>query len=101
MRSYVHLPTRLRSGVISSLEFLSQLDEAARDSACDRARRQLERLADRPVALVPSEETVEDLAAASGQAGHCLVDVERLVDARDCVLVGILRGLVPVGRLLA
>ena len=37
--------------------------EAPRDPARDRARRQIERLADRAIALVPGEEAVEDLAA--------------------------------------
>ena len=48
---------------ISSLEFLAQLAEAARDPARDRSGGQIERFADDAVALVAREEAVEHLAA--------------------------------------
>src|SRR5256885_6180193 len=101
MRSYVHLPTRLCRDRFSSLELLAQLDEAAGYSAGDRAGRQFERLADRAIGLVAGEEAVEDLPAILGQARHGVVDVERLVDPSDRLLVRIYRKLAFVGRLLA
>src|SRR5438105_12393491 len=87
MRSYAHLPTRLSWDRFSSLEFFAQLDEATGNTAGDRAGGQLERFADRPVGLVAREETVEDLPAVLGQARHRVVDVERLVDPRERILV--------------
>src|SRR6266566_340947 len=99
MRSYAHLPTRLCRDRFSSLELLAQLDEAAGNAAGDRAGGQFEGLADRAVRLVPREEAVEDLLAVLGQARHRVVDVERLVDPPDRVLVGICRELAFVGRL--
>src|SRR5437868_1721196 len=100
MRSYAHLPTRLCWDRFSSLEFLAQLDEAARNPAGDRAGGQFERLADRPVGLVTGKKAVEDLSAVLGEARHRVVDVERLVDSPDGVLVGVNSQLGLVGRLL-
>src|SRR5205807_2810681 len=60
-----------------------QLVQAARDPARDRPRRQIERLADRAVALVVGEEAIEDLAAVLGHRRHGLVNGERLVELRD------------------
>src|SRR6476469_9454503 len=62
-----------------ALQFL----EAARDSARNRARGQVERLADRAVALVVGEEAVEDLATVVGHRRHRLVNRERLVELRE------------------
>src|SRR6476660_4482266 len=101
MRSYVHLPTRLCRDRFSSLEFLAQLDETAGNAAGDRAGGQFERFADRAIGLVAGEEAVEDLPAVLGQARHRVVNVERLVDPADRVLVRICRKLAFVGRLLA
>src|SRR6266850_1728709 len=101
MRSYVHLPTRLCGDRFSSLELLTQLDEAPGNAARDRAGGQFERLAARPIGLVAGEEAVEDLPAVLGQTRHRVVDVERLVDPSERVLVRIYRKLAFVGRLLA
>src|SRR3954469_9651401 len=101
MRSYAHLPTRLCGDRFSSLEPVTELDEAAGDPACDRSGGQLERLADRPIRLVAGKEAAEDLAAVVGQAGHRLMDVERLVDPSDRVLVGVGCKLALLGCLLA
>src|SRR5437870_2268112 len=101
MRSYAHLPTRLSWDRFSSLEFLAQLDKAARNTAGDRARGQLERLADRSIGLVAGEEAVEDLAAVLGQPGHRFVDVECLVDPRERILVRVCLQLCLVGCLLS
>src|SRR5260221_7975352 len=60
-----------------------QLVETARDSARDRARGELERFADRAVALVLREEAVEDLAAVVRHRGHGVVDCHRLVELRQ------------------
>src|SRR6478672_7141175 len=100
MRSYVHLPTRLCGDRFSSLELLTQLDEAAGNAARDRARGQFEGLADRAIGLVASEEAVEDLPAVLGQPRHGVMDVERLVDPCDRVLVRINGELAFVGRIL-
>src|SRR6266700_6571416 len=99
MRSYAHLPTRLSWDRFSSLEFVAQLDQTARYSAGDGAGGQFERIADRPVGLVAGEKTVEDLAAVLGQARHRVVDVERLVDPGDRVLVRVCDQLALVGCL--
>src|SRR5262245_26457215 len=48
---------------ISSLQLLAELLQAAGDAARDRARGEVERVPDLPVALVLREEAVEDLAA--------------------------------------
>src|SRR5262249_45326602 len=100
-RSYVHLPTRLRSEAISSLELLTELDQTAGNAAGDRAGGGLELLAARPVRLVAGEEAGENLPATLGQAGHRLMHVERLVDPRDRVLVGVDRELALVGHVLS
>ena len=65
---------------------LAELRKAARDAAGDRSRGQAEELADRPVALVPREEPVEDLPALLGQFGERLVHRQRLVQALERVL---------------
>src|SRR6188472_4016450 len=56
-----------------------QFRQAAGDSARDRAGGKLECVADRPIALVPREEAVEDFLAVLGQRRERLVDVERLL----------------------
>src|SRR5437868_4233723 len=101
MRSYAHLPTRLSWDRFSSLEFFAQLDEATRNTAGDRSGGQLERLPDRPVSLVACKEAVEDLAAVLGQARHRVMDVERLVDPRDRILVRVRRQIGLVGCFLS
>ena len=63
------------------------------------SRRELERLADRAVALVPGEEAVEDLAAVAGERPQPLVHVERLVEPLDRRVGASARRL--LGRLLA
>ena len=55
------------SGGRSRFEPLPEPVEAARDPARDRAGREPELLADRPVALVAAEEAVEHLVALLGQ----------------------------------
>src|SRR5436190_11933707 len=60
--------SRRVSAFVSSLELSTQLDEAARDAAGDRAGRQLEPVADRPVALVTAEEPVKEVRARFAQA---------------------------------
>src|SRR4051812_19812440 len=60
-----------------------QLVQTARDPARDRPRGKVERLADRAVALVASEEAVEDVAAVAGHGGHRIVDGERFVEPRE------------------
>src|SRR5262249_47290872 len=80
--------SRRRRDGFSSFVGVAELDEAARDPARDRAGRQLERIADRAVALVACEEAVEDLPAVLGQLPHRLVDRERLVERADALLVG-------------
>src|SRR5215510_2367331 len=89
MRSYAHLPTRPSWDRFSSLERVSKLDQTAGDPARDRSGGQLERFSDRAIGLVAGEEAVEDLAAVLGQCRHRVVDVERLVDPRQRVFVGI------------
>src|SRR4051794_5837425 len=64
----------------SSLELRPHPRQAARDARGDRARRQGERLADRPVALVAREEAVEDLLAVLRQAGGRPPGPPRLLD---------------------
>src|SRR5262245_66065298 len=97
MRSYAHLPTRPSWDRFSSLERVSKLDQTAGDPARDRSGGQLERFSDRAIGLVAGEEAVEDLAAVLGQCRHRVLDVERLVDPRQRVFVGIggLLGPVP------
>src|SRR5205809_1559742 len=72
--------------MVSSRELLAELAEAARDAARDRPGGQVERLADRPVALVPCEEAVEDLAALRRERVERLVDRERVVEGLEYVL---------------
>src|SRR5204862_5501869 len=98
--SYVHLLTRLCREVVSSLQLVAKLDQTAGNATRDRARREFELLADRPVRLVAGEEAVENLAAVVGQPTHRLVHVERLIDPRDRVLVGVHGELALVGYLL-
>src|SRR3954463_10865736 len=100
MRSCVHLPTRLSSELVSSLELVFQLDQTAGNTACNRPGGQLQRLADRAVALVPREEAVENLAAVFRQADHRIVHVERLVEPREDVLIGVRGQLTLLGCLL-
>src|SRR5438128_8846747 len=57
-----------------------QLAEAARDPARNRPRGQVERFADRAVALVVGEEAIEDLAAVVGHRRHRLVNRKGLVE---------------------
>src|SRR5207249_4519861 len=49
-------------------------------AACDRAGREVKRLADRAIALVAREEAVEDLPAVLRERRQRLVDRERLVE---------------------
>jgi hypothetical protein len=70
-------------GPASSLHPRAQLGQAARDPARDRARRQVELLADRAVALVPGEEAVEDLPAVLGQLGQELAHHPGLLEPLD------------------
>ena len=63
------------------LQFL----ETAGDAACDRAGGQVERGADRLVALVAGEESIEDVGARLTQRAERLVDVERLLDVGEPV----------------
>ena len=69
--------------LVSSLELRSQSSEAARDSARDRAGRDLELVRDRLVALVAGEEAVEDVLAGVREPrerlahGECLLDLLR------------------------
>src|SRR5437867_4915559 len=72
--------TRPPSGLVSSLQLLPQLPQTARNPAGDRAGRQIERGADRPVALVLGEEAVEDLLAGFGQLGKRLPDGKGLLE---------------------
>src|SRR4051794_14729503 len=67
MRSCVHLPTRLSSELVSSLELVFQLDQTAGNTACNRPSGQFQRLADRAIALVPREEAGEDLGGGFWQ----------------------------------
>ena len=84
---------------ISSLELRAQLTEAARDPARDRPGREIEGLADRPVALVAGEKAVEDLAAAAGKGAQSVVHVESLVEPLERRVE--LLALRKLGRLLA
>src|SRR3954470_609395 len=81
-----------------SCEALLQLPEAARDPAGDRAGRDPELLADRPVALVAAEEAVEHLLALVRELGKRLADGERLVELVEGGVDSLRLGL---GRLLA
>src|SRR5262249_53554860 len=63
-----------------------QLFQTPRDAAGDRPGRQLQRLADRAVALVAGEEAVEDLLAAFRQRRHRLPHRERLVELGDPIV---------------
>jgi len=90
-----------RFGVrVSSLEYLAEFCEAARDPAGDRAGGDLERFADRLIALVAREEAVEDLLAGLRQLGERLADGERFVEAVER-LVGVLGLDVLAAQLLA
>src|SRR5205814_8750943 len=57
--------------------------EAARDAARDRPGRQLERVADRPVALVAAEEALEDLPARVADRLQAGAHRQRLVQRRQ------------------
>ena len=65
-----HLSTRRGTGVFLPSRLLERPEprEAAGDPARDRAGRDVERLADRAVALVAGEEAVEDLAALRSES---------------------------------
>src|SRR5205085_11254872 len=78
-----HRSTRRGKPRLSSLECVLQLDEAARDPAGDRPGGELERVADRLVALVAREEAVEDLAAVPAEPAEGVADVEGLVQALE------------------
>src|SRR5262249_52801903 len=65
---------------------LLQPGKAAGDAAGDRARGQVERLADGLVALVAGEEAVEDLAAVLRGGCERLVHGERLLEERQGVV---------------
>src|SRR5207249_2881234 len=67
----------------SSLQLGPQLPEAARDAARDRPGRQLERVADRPVALVAAEEALEDLPARVADRLQGGAHRQRLVQRRQ------------------
>src|SRR5205823_3678540 len=82
-------------------ELAAELLEAAGDPARDRPGRDVERGADRPVALVAREEPVEDLAAALADPGEGVVDEERLVEPLDRLVDRALLELRAVCRLLA
>src|SRR5436305_781579 len=79
-------PTRRCRGGGSSLEFYAQLSEAARDAACDRSLRDVERSADRRVALVAREEAVEDLRAVLRKVGERGADGQSLLEAVELVV---------------
>src|SRR3954452_889405 len=79
-------------------EALTELGEAARDAARDRPRGDPELLADRAIALVAAEETVEHLLALVRKLGHRLAHSERIVELGDRVVDGV--GLL-LGRLFA
>src|ERR687885_1560010 len=81
--------TRRGSADSSSLEHATQPIEAARDPARDRAARDRELLADRPIALVTSEEAVEHLSAVGGELRQRLSYVESLVQLRHLVVGGV------------
>src|SRR5207245_10292874 len=88
--------SRRRSAVVSSLELPPHLDEAARDAARDRAGRQVENLADRPVALVAGEEAVEEIRARIAEGRQRLPDVQREIELREglgCAELDVLRRL--------
>src|SRR4051812_16544541 len=80
----------VRTRRLPSLQNLPQLGQAARDPACDRAGRQVERLADRAVALIPAEEAVEDLATWLTHGFEALTDVHSLVEPRERLIQGAL-----------
>ena len=82
-------------------DFFPQLDETPGDAARDRPGGKLERLADRPVALVACEEAVEDLAAVLREPGQRVMDVEGLLQLGEHVVVGGLGQLLGVRRDLA
>src|SRR5581483_7911187 len=90
----------VKSSVVSPIETLTQLAEAARDPAGDRAGRDPERLADRPVALVPAEEAVEHLPALRRERGKRLAHLECLVEHLDRLVGGLESGglLAPRGN---
>src|SRR5439155_24952338 len=60
-----HRLTRRGDARFSSLERRAELRQTAGDPARDRPRRQVERVADRLVALVSREEAIEDVAAVA------------------------------------
>src|SRR5439155_3370188 len=95
------MPSRRPCPSFSSLEFCLEFPETARDPAGDRAGGQLEGLADRPVALVPAEEAVEDLTA---RVAHCIEPGphgERLVEGGERFVDAARLELVEVGRRFA
>src|SRR6185503_6794282 len=71
--------------LFSSLELSPEFPQAARDPARDRPGRNVEGLADHPVALVAAEEPVQDLGAVLRKVLQRLVDHQRLVDALELV----------------
>src|SRR5262249_12312362 len=94
--SCLHL-SRPAWGLISSLETLTELAEAARDPARDRPGRDPELLADRPVALVAAEEAVEHLLALLRELAERLAHGERLVEVLHRLLDA---GRLEIGRLV-
>src|SRR5262249_59679882 len=63
-RSYVHLPTRLGSEAISSLELLTELHQTAGNPTRDCAGGELELLSDRPVRRLAGRERGQRLPVA-------------------------------------
>src|SRR5918999_5154868 len=78
--------TRLCRDRFSSLQLGAKFDQTAGNAAGNRARRQIERLADQAVALVPGEEAVEDLPAVPWKRRERIVHRERLVEPRNRVV---------------